>query len=533
VFGKYKFYAVIVKVTRFKPLVEYSLVKPGTIPLRTPSYQTPLRVFALLCLAAGVLLLGYTLVLNSGFEPVLAADAVWAGIPVGGLTIDAAMNKVEQAYSAPVELNYRGQTIQVSPETLGFRVNTTAMADLSTRGAQSGAWARLWGKASTGSSADLQASINSDTLWTFLKNEIAARYDFPPQPPEPIPGTTNFSAGLSGWELDVDASANLIAEALVEISNRKVDLVVNEVESAASNIAQLEIFLKQTIANSGFKGIAEVFIEDPNTGELVHFAVFNHQEIAGEIAFSAASTIKIPIMVSVLRRSAEPTPDPVKGLLERMIELSENPPADSVMQNVLGPLDAPLLVTSDMQESLGLRNTFLAGYFYLGASLLSVYDTPANTRTDIDLDPDIYNQTTAVDMGRLLTGIYNCSKGRESILSTAFPGEISQSECQYMLDILAMNEIGVLSEAGVADGTRVSHKHGWTEEADGFLHTVSDVGVAFTPGGDFVFSVYLYDYTQLLFDPADALIAQILQVVYNAYNPQAQEVWLGDPVIFP
>jgi len=501
--------------------------------LRTPSYQTPLRVIALLCLAAGILLLGYTLVLNSGFVPVLAADAVWGGIPVGGLTIDAAMVKVEQVYSTPVELIYRGQSIQVSPETLGFSVNTTAMADLATRGARSGTWARLWGKESTGSSADLQASINSDVLWTYLKNEIAARYDYPPQPPEPIPGTTNFTAGLSGWELDVDESANLITAALVETTDRKVELVVNEVDSPVSNFANLEVFLKQTIFKSGFMGIAEVFLEDPVSGELVHFAVYNQQDVAGEIAFSAASTIKIPIMVSVLRRTAEPTPDTVRSLLERMIELSENPPADSVMQNVLGPLDAPLQVTSDMQESLGLRNTFLAGYFYLGAGLLSIYDTPANTRTDIDLDPDIYNQTTAVDMGRLLSGIYNCSKGRESILTAAFPGEISQSECQYMLDILAMNEIGVLSEAGVADGTRVAHKHGWTEEADGFLHTVSDVGVVFTPGGDFVFSVYLYDYTQLLFDPADALIAQLLQVVFNAYNPQAQEVWLGDPVIFP
>lgn len=501
--------------------------------MRSPSYQTPLRVLALLCLAAAIILLVYTLISNSGFVPVLAADAVWGGIPVGGLTTDAAMVKVEEVYKVPVELNYRGEKIQVSPENLGFSVNTTAMADLATRGARSGTWARLWGTESTGSSADLQASINSDILWTYLKNEIAARYDYPPLPPEPIPGTTNFTKGLSGWELDIDASADLITEALVDITDRKVDLVVNEVDNPVSNFANLEIFLKQTIANSGFKGIAEVYLEDPNTGDLIHFAINNNQDIPGEIAFSAASTIKIPIMVSVLRRTAEPTPDEVKIPLERMIELSENPPADTVMQNVLGPLDAPLLVTSDMQESLGFRNTFLAGYFYLGAGLLSIYDTPANTRTDINLDPDIYNQTTAVEMGRLLTGIYNCSKGRESILASAFPGEISQSECQYMLDILAKNQIGVLSEAGVADGTRVSHKHGWTEEADGFLHTVSDVGVVFTPGGDFVFSVYLYDAAQLLFDPADALIAQILQVIYNAYNPLAQESWLGEPVFFP
>jgi len=259
----------------------------------------------------------------------------------------------------------------------------------------------------------------------------------------------------------------------------------------------LEIFLKQTIANTGFDGIVEVYLQQPNSGDLMHFAVDNGADIPVDIAFSAASTIKIPIMVSILRRTSEPTPEEVKLLLERMIEFSENPPADALMQSVMDEVSAPLQVTSDMQDGLGLKNTFLAGYFYFGANLLKLYDTPANTRTDIDLDPDIYNQTTASDMGTLMTGIYKCSKGQESILTQAFPDEISQSECQYMLDILAKNKIGVLSEAGVPDGTRVSHKHGWTEEADGYLHTVSDVGIVFSPEADYVFAVYLYDYNQL------------------------------------
>lgn len=436
-------------------------------------------------------------------------------------------------YSTPVELSYRGEKIQASPNQLGFKLDSTAMADIATREAQTGLWARLWNEEALGSSTDLQAAVDGEILRSYLENEIAARYDLPPQEPQPIPGTTNFTVGKPGWELDVQKSAAKISQALLDPANRSVDLEVIEVANPIGDINNLEIFLKQTISNSGFSGIAEVYMQEPTSGEVLHFATRSGEDLPGDIAFSAASTIKIPIMVSVLRLTEEPLPEDVRNLVDRMIELSENPPADSVMQTVIDPVRAPLEVTRDMQEGLGLENTFLAGYFYLGAGLLEIFETPANTRTDVNLDPDIYNQTTASDMGKLLAGIYTCSMGQESILTSAFAGEITQSECQYMLDALARNQIGVLSEAGVPDGTRVAHKHGWTEEADGFLHTISDVGIVFSLGADFVFTVYLYDSNQLLFDPANELIAQLIQAIYNYYNSQTQEIWLGGPVIFP
>lgn len=501
--------------------------------MRRPSYQAPLRLIALLFIAAAIMILAYTLLSGASSTPVLAANSTWGGVPVGGLTTSEAIARIEAAYLAPLELRYRGDTIQVSPDQLGFVLDSTAMADIATREAQTGFWAHLWNKEALGSGAELQASVDGNKLRTYLENEIAPRYDHPPQQPQPIPGTTNFTVGTGGWEIDVQRSSVNISQALLDPVNRSVDLEVTEVANPTGDITNLEIFLKQTISNSGFSGIAEVYLQEPLSGEVMHFATRNGDDLAGDIAFSAASTIKIPIMVSVMRRTDEPSPAEVKQLLDRMIELSENPPADSLMQTVIDPIRAPLEVTSDMQDGLGLQNTFLAGYFYLGAGLLEVYQTPANTRGDVNLDPDIYNQTTASDMGTLLAGIYTCSKGQESILTSAFAGEITQNECQYMLDAMARNQIGVLSEAGVPDGTRVAHKHGWTEEADGYLHTISDVGVVFSPGADFVFTVFLYDYDQLLFEPADELIAQLVQVLYNYYNSQDQETWLGDPVVFP
>ncbi|MHB0988783.1 MAG: serine hydrolase [Bellilinea sp.] len=493
-----------------------------------------LGTIALLLMGAAVAVLGYSLATTSGTSGKLPGGSAWGGVPVGGLTVEEAAARVEMVFSTPLELRYLNETIQVAPPQLGFTPNIAAMiAEARRSGPGSLLWDRLWSRSGASSTLALQYEIDGETLRAYLTNEIVARYDQIAQPALPIPGSTNFSAGTAGRRLDVIQSVQRISQALADPVNRTVELVVAGETIPAARLQNLEIFLKQTIAASGFTGIAEVYMQYPKTGELLHFASRGGMDIPVDIAFSAASTMKIPIMVSALRRTGEPIPDEVQQWIERMIVLSENPPADTLMENVIGSTVAPLEVTADMQDRLGLKNTFLAGYFYFGAPLLQLFQTPANSRTDVNLDPDVYNQTTTSDMGALLAAIYQCAQGEPTLLTDVFAGEVTPSKCGYMLDVLARNEIGVLSEAGVPDGTRVAHKHGWTEEADGFLHTISDAGIVFSPGSDFVFVVFLYDANQLLFDPADELIAQLVQIMYNYYNPLAQEPWLGGPVVFP
>jgi VIT1/CCC1 family predicted Fe2+/Mn2+ transporter len=47
---------------------------------------------------------------------------------------------------------------------------------------------------------------------------------------------------------------------------------------------------------------------------------------------------------------------------------------------------------------------------------------------------------------------------------------------------------------------------------------MSDAGIVYTPGGNFILVVYLYHPTQLLFNPANALVAGLAQSVFNYYN---------------
>ena len=65
-----------------------------------------------------------------------------------------------------------------------------------------------------------------------------------------------------------------------------------------------------------------------------------------------------------------------------MIEISEDTPADTLMQTYLDQNVGPIIMTNDMQE-LGLENTFMAGYFYNGAPLLQRYLTPAKSTSGL------------------------------------------------------------------------------------------------------------------------------------------------------
>jgi len=99
-----------------------------------------------------------------------------------------------------------------------------------------------------------------------------------------------------------------------------------------------------------------------------------------------------------------------------------------------------------------------------------------------------------------------------------YEGRISQTECQTMLSFLSQNRQGFLLEAGTPDGTQVAHKHGWVTNSAGIINSIGDAGIVYTPGGNYVLVVFLYHPVQLIWDPANLLVTEISQAVYNYYN---------------
>ncbi len=448
-----------------------------------------------------------------------------AGIPVGGLNYADASDRLVKIYMSPIELLYGDARIQVRPATLGFELklqNMLAAADQQRTGEPfwSGYWKYLWNRPVTSKDIPLQADIDKTRLLAYLETEIASRYNEPAEPPMPAPGESYFYPGKQGTAINYGTSIDNIVSTLNTPGNRSAKLDIIESSPANPTIDLLDYMLHDIIKHSRFDGWVEFYLKDLKSGTVLHFtdSRIREDELPVNIAYSAWSTIKIPVLVSAFRQLEEPYDPSVLRQIEEMVEKSDNDSTDFIGRQVIERNFGPLQVTEDMQ-TLGLENTFWAGYFALGSPLLQAFSTPANQDKTYDTDPDRYAQTTPMDLGLLLEEIYYCARDFGGAIPLAFEGEITQYECQLMVEYLAKNVISVFLEAGVPPNTVVANKHGWAVEyKDGYMHTMGDAGIIYTPGGDYIISIFLFHPAQAIFDHANALVSGLSGAVYNYFN---------------
>jgi len=482
-----------------------------------------LRWMSIAFLLAALSLFFFELFLYSRSRAGLPQGLTIGGVPVGGLDKNEALERLLQTYSTPVELHYDDQIILLAPSAVGFRLDTEGMmaaAELARSGPDfwAGFWDFLWNRPGEEMSIPLRSEFSHSQLEATL-TDIAARYDEPPTPAQPVPGSTLFLAGEPGRVLDVGRASELVETALTAPSNRRAQLPVAATGAPRPTLGSLETLLQQNVDLAGFDGLAVIYIQDLRTGERLHFAYLNGAEIPAEpdIAFTGGSIIKIGIMVTFYRYFDEPFDAEAERWLEQMMRQSGNDPADWLMERI-DRQAGPLRVTETLRE-IGFESSFLVAYYRLGSNALStIPQTPGNTRLDVDTDPDLLDQVTASEMGMLLADIYQCAEGGGTLLA-AFGGQVTPEECQSMLSLMSLNKIGVLIEAGVPDGTRVAHKHGWTESP---LHSLGDSGIVFSPAGDYVLSMYLWNDEEMIWDNVSRLAAELSQAVYNYFNPPTQ-----------
>lgn len=478
------------------------------------------RWVSILLLLAAVALLFAELVAYSRERTRLPDQLTIAEIPVGSVAPSVAMERLLQAYSTPVELYYDDASMLLLPSNVGFRLDTDVMIAAAERERTEtpfwqGFWDFLWNRPGDPVSVPLQAEYSSSQLEDYL-TEVAARYDQPPIPPEPIPGTTRFTSGEPGRVLDISRAQSVISSALLSAHDRNANLPVVSSNAPKASLASLEILLKQNIEVAGFDGLVDLYLRDLRTGGTFHFAVLDGEDISTDpdIAFSAASIIKVSIMTTFFRFEDQPLDPEAARWVREMITESGNDPSDWLMERI-DEVRGPLIVSETMQE-LGLVSTFIGGYYYPQAPLLQTYRTEANTRPDIDTNPDRYTQTTPSEMGALLGDIYACANGGGGALIAAFPDDITVEECRTMLELLSENVLGSLIKGGVPDGTRVAHKHGWRSSP---LDMIGDAGIIFSPGGDYILSVFIWDDQEMVWEPTSRLIADLSKAAYNYFNP--------------
>jgi beta-lactamase class A len=506
----------------------------GRLGERRRNFRFPLLelVSAILLLMAIVLGM-FELVNYSNQKDNLPTDLTMAGVAVGGLSESDAQARWERVYiEQPVQLVYDGNPILLYPSEINFRVNSEAMlAEARQQTTQErnfwvGFWNYLERRPVSAVSVPLDAEYPATDLRDFLA-DIAARYDTPSGQAGFDLATLTFTSGTFGRRLDIEAAIPMIDRALFapDAPSRRVILPTVSTDASSQSMNTLRDAIIGLMGSRGFDydgpdTSASVYIMDLATGEEV--------AILADVPFGAVSTIKIPIMINVFRHELlVPNGTEVAYLLTESLLCSNNASSNLLMQvsgdavDVEGQLRDGLNQVSCTAQNLGAAHTYISAPLYVAdrayefeAAVCRPQD-PGNTA--IYTEPDAYSQTTAEDMGRLLTQIYDCVN-YDSGLRAVYPEDITQHECQQMINLLSANRIDRLIELGVPEGTQVAHKNGW-----GPPGISADAAIVFTPGGDYVLSVYTYERD---FDNNDLptlasweLIEEISRLTYNFFNP--------------
>ncbi len=459
----------------------------------------------------------------SAIEQVIPDGSFIADVPITGLSIDEAVERVKSVYELPIMLVYDGSRIQLdmtgSVDTELLKSNLTQAVDNVYE--RNSLIRFLMGKFSQEAiRLEIPFVSKAAEARAFLENEVVPRYNITAIGRQPNAGRNGFIAGHGGRELDVDAALPLIESAARSGVNREVELPINETAEPAGNLLNLELILKSVMDQYQDEGqVTEIYLSDPSVDETFDIARMNNADVVPEIAFTAASTMKLPIMIASYARMDEAPSTLIQRQLRKMITESKNDETDWMMENIIGGERAPLTVTEDMQK-LGMKNSFLAGYFYMGAPLLDLVKTEANSRTDINLNPDVYNQTTAKDMGTLMDALYRCEQDGNGLLAEVYEGKVTRDECKEMIALLKDNHLPYLITAGVPDSVEVAHKHGWIEENDGLLHTMGNIATVYSPGGNYILSIYTWHPENLVFDEGNTLFMNLSAAVYGYFNPK-------------
>ncbi|MFN2138402.1 MAG: serine hydrolase [Candidatus Promineifilaceae bacterium] len=447
-----------------------------------------------------------------------------AGIDVGGMTKEQASEILTNRYlEAPITLFHGDESFEVSPTRAEFTPDIEAMlseADYqrTQQDFWAGFWGFLWGRPVDVEPVALQATHNREALRETIR-EIASLADQPAQPPQPVPSTLSFQYGTAGTATNVEGSLPDVEAALYRPSSRQARLSVEPRDPERPDINlltrllvnRLQVFEQET------GGVASTFIMDLDSGGVV--------PINEDVAMSGIDLVRIPIAVEAYRTLDQFPTLTQRRLISDTLVLNPEPNSANRLLTVIAGEDdmykGAEQVTTLMQR-LGLTNTFIAAPYDAPLKVgTQPPETPANSVEELRSRPDPEIQTTAEDMGLLLSMIYYCAEGSGGALVAAYPDEITPEECQQILDFMSQNEIGSLIEAGLPADTPIAHRHGWISDTHG------DAAIVTSPGGNYVIVTMLYKPDWLEWELSAPLIEEISRATYNYFN--FDNPYFGEP----
>lgn len=478
------------------------------------------RLLTYILLALAALFFAYQGFLYYRAQDKMPVGMTVAGIDVAGLTLDEVREAVVAQYSEPVLILHRAEEIAISPADVGFTLDMEAMLREAEELSQpdnpwQGFAEFVIGRSLEPVAVELHATHDRNALRSQVEM-LASFMDKPATGPRLDPETQSYVMGEDGFVTDIEASMPLLEAALYEPQARAVEFVTMDEQARPFDITLLEDSINAEL--QAFDGLGSFYILNLDTGEELG--------INADVALSGLSVVKIAILLEAFRAiDGEPNSDQLKLLNETGIN-SGNYSANLLLDIVAGMDNAYLgvdILTEAMQR-LGLENTFIVTpYEEPDRPGKQTFSTPANQRQDIYTNPDPTMQTTAEDMGTLLSMIYYCANGGGTLLAL-YPEQLTPTECQSVLDILSLNIEGNLIRFGVPEDVTVAHKHGWAGNTHG------DAGIVFSPGAHYVIVEYLSqpDTDWLVHDISFPILREISREVYNYFNVEAP--YFGDPL---
>lgn len=419
---------------------------------------------------------------------------------------------LRQLYLQPVTLIYGDQLILLDPATVGFTFDadvTAAQLDVT--------------EPFRVTASPFTATFDSDAVRAYVQ-QLAARYDRGREMTYD-PNRLTFTPGQPGTQLDIETAITRIEAALFSPFSvgRLVSLPVTQVFTPDTNAlrnAIIDYFNRRGVIYNGQDSVASVYVHNLDNG-----AVMGLQE---NVLHSATSTAKIGVIANYFRYIFQ---TPSAEFLYRMIAAvvcSSNADANALM-NVTGNGDdfAGIRNVTDTYCRAGATNTRVDRHFGIGPAgeggVPAGYYTPAGAPICETQSPapsltppvDTENQTTAADMGQFLADIYTCAQ-EGSGLAITFPGEITQRECEVMLELFSGTNFAHLMELGVPENVEIAHKVGYAGQA------VGDAGIVYSPGGTYVLTMYMWDSRLGNFDSYAlgrwAVLGEVSRIVYNFFN---------------
>ena len=475
-----------------------------------------LRILRRILLIA-LLLVGTAYLLYQGFlfwraMDKFPPDTTIAGVVVEGLTMDAARDKINELYQSPITVfDGEARLAELAPAEAAFTIDTERMVEEARVEWQKQELWRRFAEFVIGLAPDpitvYPHARHDDAALAGQLNTIADFVDRPAQGPQLLVDSGEVQPGQPGVITDRKASLQQLRAALYNPNLRQASLVLIDEPAPEWNIKVLEEAIQNQLAT--FEGFGSVFVLDLQTGEEVR--------INSDVAVSALSILKIAIFVEAYRTLDNPPNDYEQELFVNTATASSNHSANLLLHVIAGEdntYEGAEILTDEMRR-MGMSNSFMAIPYDAAAvpSRPSTYDTPANVNPTIDTNPDPTMQTTAEDIGGLLAMLYYCAKGDGGLLAV-YPGEITQEECQSIVDLMVQNVEGNLIRYGVPDGVAVSHKHGWSFNEHG------DAGIVYSPGGDYVIYTLLAqpESDWLASDYSFPILREISRAAYNYFN---------------